>query len=319
MKSFAMKSGARMPALGLGTWKSAPGEVAAAVREAIRIGYRHFDCAPIYGNEAEIGSALAEVFASGDVKREDLWITSKLWNSCHGRENVVPALRRTLADLRLDYLNLYLVHWPVSLQHSIGIGYPQTAADFRGPDEVPLSETWAGMEDAFSLGLCHNIGVCNFSVAKLKRLAGSAKITPVVDQVESHPYLPQAELVRHCSENGIVLTAFAPLGSGDRPARVREAGDPVLMEDTVIASIATSRGISPAQVLIAWAIQRSTSLIPKSTNPVRLAQNFEAASLTLSETEMAAIAGIDTHYRFLKGALWTTEGSPYTQATLWDE
>jgi alcohol dehydrogenase (NADP+) len=252
------------------------------------------------------------------VKREELWITSKLWNSCHGRENVVPALRRTLTDLRLDYLNLYLIHWPVSLKQTIGTGYPQTAADFRRPDEVPVAETWAGREDEFSLGLCHNIGVCNFRVSKLNQLAGSARIMPVVDQVESHPYFPQTELLRHCSENGIILTAFAPLGSGDRPARVREAGDPVLLEDPVIAAIANRHGISPAQVLVAWAVQRGTSAIPKSTNPARLAQNFGAASLTLTEHEMNAIAGIDTRYRFLKGALWTIEGSPYTQETLWD-
>jgi alcohol dehydrogenase (NADP+) len=206
----------------------------------------------------------------------------------------------------------------VSLKQTIGTGYPQTAADFRRPDEVPVAETWAGMEDAFSLGLCHNVGVCNFSVTKLKQLAGSARIMPVVDQVESHPYLPQTELLHHCSENGIVLTAFAPLGSGDRPARVRDAGDPVLLDDPVVAAIAKSHGISPAQVLIAWAVQRGTSAIPKSTNPARLAQNFAAASLTLTEHEMNAIAGIDTRYRFLKGSLWTIEGSPYTQETLWD-
>jgi len=313
-----MREGGRMPALGLGTWKSASGEAGEAVREAIRTGFRHFDCSPIYGNEAEIGAALADAIAAGEVERDELWITSKLWNSCHGRENVVPALRRTLADLRLSYVDLYLVHWPVALQERVGIGYAKTAADFRAPEEAPIAATWAGMEDAFSLGLCWNIGVSNFSVTKLESLARTARIAPAVDQVESHPYLQQTDLLRYCGDNGIVLTAFAPLGSGDRPARVRTADDPVLMSDPVIASIAASHGLSPAQVMIAWAIQRGTSLIPKSTNPARIAQNFAAASVTLSEREMEAIAGIDRNHRFFKGALWTVEGSPYTQASLWD-
>lgn len=318
MKSFVMKNGGRMPALGLGTWKSAPGEVAAAVREAIRVGYRHFDCAPLYANENEIGSALAAAITAGEVKREDLWITSKLWNSFHGRENVVPALRRTLADLRLSYLDLYLIHWPVALQQRIGSGYPQSASDFRAPGEAPLAGTWAGLEDAYSLGLCRNIGVSNFSVSKLERLSRSARITPVVNQVESHPYLPQVKLLQYCTDNGIVLTAYAPLGSGDRPARVRTAEDPNLMTDSVITAIATRRGLSPAQVMIAWAIQRGTAVIPKSANPARIAQNFAAASIELTDAEMGAIAGIPRSHRFFKGALWTIEGSPYTQETLWD-
>lgn len=313
-----MKNGGRMPALGLGTWKSAPGEVGAAVREAIRAGYRHFDCAPIYGNEAEIGAALAAAIVGGEVKREELWITSKLWGSCHGRENVVPALRRTLADLRLEYVDLYLVHWPVALQERIGIGYPQSAADFRTPDEAPIAATWQGMEEALSLDLCRNIGVSNFTIAKLERLASAARIPPAVNQVESHPYLQQVDLLRYCNDNGVVLTAFAPLGSGDRPARVRAAGDPVLLNDPVITDIAARHGITPAQVMVAWAVQRGTSLIPKSTNPARLAQNIAAASISLAESDMSAIAAIDRGHRFFKGTLWTIDGSPYTQAALWD-
>jgi len=307
-----------MPALGLGTWKSAPGEVGAAVREAVRAGYRHFDCAPLYGNEVEIGAALADAIAAGEVKRDELWITSKLWNSFHGRDNVVPAIRRTLADLRLDYLDLYLIHWPVAFQERIGIGYPKSGADFRAPDEAPLADTWAGMEESLSLGLCRNIGVSNFTATKLVRLARTAKILPAVNQVESHPYLPQTGLLRHCADNGIVLTAYAPLGSGDRPARVRAADDPVLMDDPVIVEISARRGLTPAQVMIAWAVQRGTSLIPKSTNPARLAQNLAAASVTLTAADMTAIAGLDRGHRFIKGALWTIDGSPYTQATLWD-
>lgn len=318
MNSFAMKSGGRMPALGLGTWKSAPGEVGAAVREAIRAGYRHFDCAPIYANEAEIGAALADAISAGEVTRDRLWITSKLWGSCHGRDNVVPALRRSLADLRLDYVDLYLIHWPVALQERIGIGYPRSAADFRTPVEAPLAETWAGMEEAFSLGLCRNIGVSNFTATKLVRLARTAEIQPAVNQVESHPYLPQTALLRHCNDNGIVLTAYAPLGSGDRPARVRSVDDPVLMNEPVLSDIATRHGLAPAQVLVAWAVQRGTSLIPKSTNPARLAQNFAAASVSLTDAEMIAIAGLDRGHRFFKGSLWTIDGSPYTQKTLWD-
>lgn len=307
-----------MPAVGLGTWKSAPGEIAAVVREAIRMGYRHFDCAPIYGNEAEIGAALADAIAGGEVKREELWITSKLWGSCHGRGNVVPALRRTLADLRLDYVDLYLVHWPVAMQERVGIGYPKSGADFRTLLEAPLAETWAGMEEAHALGLNRNIGVSNFTVAKLERLARSAHVAPAVNQVESHPYLPQDELLEYCNSRAIALTAFAPLGSGDRPARVRTENDPVLLEDPVVAGIAASHGITPAQVLVAWAVQRGTSAIPKSTNPARLAQNLAAADIALTDAEMRAIASIERRHRFFTGALWTIDGSPYTQESLWD-
>ena len=317
MRTFEIGNGGRIPALGLGTWKSAPGEVGAAVREAIRVGFRHVDCAPLYGNEAEIGSALASAVAAGEAKRGDLWITSKLWNSCHKREDVIPALRRTLADLQLEYLDLYLIHWPVA--HKPGVLYAKTGADFLGPDEAPIGETWAAMEEAVALGLCRNIGVSNFTVAKMERLSRTATIVPAANQVESHPYFPQDELLQYCNKHGIVFTAFAPLGSGDRPARVRNEGDPVLLDDPVVKSIAGTRGVTPAQVLLAWAVQRGTSAIPKSANPVRIAQNFAAASLELGSDEMAAIAGIDRNYRFFKGTLWTFDGSPYSQEWLWDD
>ena len=306
-----------MPALGLGTWKSAPGEVGAAVEEAIRIGYRHIDCAAIYANEAEIGEALARCFAAGVVAREDLWITSKLWNDCHAPEHVGPALEQTLARLGLDYLDLYLVHWPVALRH--GKLLPEQPEDFVALSEIPLAATWAAMEDVAADGLARNIGVSNFSARKLEELIDDARVLPAVDQVELHPYLQQPALLDVCDRLGVVLTAYSPLGSGDRPARLREPDEPRLLDDPGIAAIAAAHGVSPAQVLIAWAIARGTAVIPKSVDPGRLAQNFAAAELRLSKADMAAIAELDRARRYVSGSFWAMPGGPYTLASLWDE
>src|SRR5580765_2024340 len=208
MKTLNFPNGDRMPIVGLGTWKSAPGEVYAAVREAIRIGYRHFDCARVYGNEAEIGNALRDAIGAGQVKREDLWITSKLWNNAHGRENVAGALAQSLQDLKLAYLDLYLIHWPIPLRP--GSTFPTTATDFMPPAEVPIESTWSGMEAAVSAGKARHIGVSNFSVKKLRSLSERCKIRPEVDQVEMHPLLQQPQLVKYCASQGIHMTAWAP-------------------------------------------------------------------------------------------------------------
>lgn len=314
--THVFENGDRMPLLGLGTWKSEPGELAPAIREAVGIGYRHLDCAPIYGNEAEVGEALADLFSKGGVRREELWVTSKLWNAHHLPGDVLPALKQTLRDLRLDHLDLHLMHWPVALRP--GIGLPQGPEDFLAPAEAPLSETWAAMEEAVDAGLCRHIGVSNFNPHKLRALSNGARIPPAVNQVECHPYLAQRELLDLCRAQGILLTAYSPLGSPDRPARVRKDEDPVLLEAPEIQAIAGRLEVSPAQVLLAWALQRGTSVIPKSVSPARLRQNFEAQQLKLDPSDMTAIEALDRGLRYIDGSFWCPPGSPYTREWLWE-
>jgi alcohol dehydrogenase (NADP+) len=315
MKFFELQAGGRMPALGLGTWKAEPGIVGPAVREALRIGYRHIDCAPIYLNQAEIGQALTEALEDGQVRRDELWITSKLWSSDHARGAVVPALERTLAELRLDYLDLFLIHWPVAFR--AGVGFPETPADFIAPEDAPLTATWAGMEEAVDKGLARHIGVSNFSAANIAELLSRASIAPAVNQVECHPYLAQRDLRAYCRDHGIVLTAYSPLGSGDRADALKRPHEPRLLDDRMILTVAEKHDISAAQVLIAWAIQRDTSVIPKSSDPERLRQNFAAAAIELEEEDMALVDGLDRGYRFIDGSFWCPDGSPYTVEWLW--
>jgi alcohol dehydrogenase (NADP+) len=287
------------------------------VREAIRLGYRHIDCASIYGNEPEIGNAIRDAITAGEVSRDELWITSKLWSNAHGRDAVEPALRRTLQDLGLDCLDLYLIHWPVPLQP--GVAFPSSAQDLRPPAEVPLIDTWAGMEAAVEAGLTRHIGVSNFSSTKLRDLLAHGRIRPEVNQVERHPLLQQPELVDFCKGEGIHLTAYSPLGSLDRPAFTKASDAPVLLENPVITAIAAEHGCTPAQVLIAWHLQGGISTIPKSVTPARLRENLAAATIQLSQADCDRIASLDQHQRLLDGSFWLMEGGPWTIQMLWDE
>jgi alcohol dehydrogenase (NADP+) len=315
-KAHSFAKGDSMPLLGLGTWKSDPGEVYAAVREAIRIGYRHIDCAALYGNEAEIGHALRDATRDGEVTRQDLWITSKLWSNAHGRGNVEPALRKTLKDLGLEYLDMYMVHWPIPLKPSAVL--PGSAADFLPLAEAPIHATWAGMEAAARAGLTRHLGVSNFSAKKLRELLPHCEIKPEVNQVELHPLLQQTELVAYCASQGIHVTAYAPLGSGDRPAFVKAPDAPVLLENPVIRSIAEAHACTPAQVLIAWLLARGISAIPKSVTPARLRENFAANDLELTQADLERIAALDRGYRLIAGAFWVVEGGPWSLQTIWD-
>lgn len=317
MKSVQFKNGDSMPTFGLGTWKSAPGEVYKAVKEAIRIGYRHIDCAPIYGNEAEVGQALTECVNEGLVRRDELWITSKVWNNAHASEDVLPAIQKTLTDLQIDYLDLLLIHWPVVIRK--GLTYHESGSDLISLDDIPIIETWRQMEVGVDKGLCRNIGVSNFSIVKLEALIEASRIKPEMNQVELHPYLQQPKMLDFCKDNNLHLTAYAPLGSGDRPDMLKTDNQPIILENPTIIEISERLNTTPAQLLISWAMHRGTVVIPKSVNADRLKQNLGSVELSLSEDDMEKIAKLDTHTRYVNGSFWALEGSPYTMDNLWDE
>ncbi|MEB3197973.1 MAG: aldo/keto reductase [Candidatus Sericytochromatia bacterium] len=317
MSTIRFANGDEMPLLGLGTWKSKPGEVYEAVKLALEMGYRHLDCAPIYGNEREVGQAVAEAIAAGVLTREELWITSKLWNNAHAPEDVLPALERTLQDLQTPYLDLWLIHWPVAFKPEVV--FPETPDGFLSLEAQPLGATWKGMEVVLKAGLARHIGVSNMSPTKLRAIAASATHPPEMNQVERHPYLAQPELVACARELGCHLTAYSPLGSPDRPPGLKAADEPVLLEDPAVVAIAQQRGGSPAQVLLAWSLQRGIAAIPKSVNATRLRQNLDACALQLSPEDLGALDQLDRHRRYVSGDLWAMPGAPYNLASLWDE
>jgi len=305
-----------MPALGLGTWKSEPEAVYGAVRSAIEVGYRHIDCAAIYQNEEEIGRAVTDAFRAGDVKRTELWITSKLWNDSHAPEHVRSALETSLKKLRLDYLDLYLIHWPVALRH--GVELPRGPEDFLSLSAIPLESTWAAMLEADEQGLVREIGVSNFSKRKIEQVRDATGRTPAVNQIELHPYLQQNELLRECRDLGVAVTAYSPLGSPDSAAMLGREDRILLTRHPTIVKIAEAHGATPGQVLIAWALARGTSVIPKSTHAGRIAENWAARDLALTPADMNAIAALDNHQRMVDGGFWFI-GETYSPRTLWDE
>jgi alcohol dehydrogenase (NADP+) len=314
MKRLTFSNDDSMPILGLGTWKSKPGEVYKAVREAIKIGFRHIDCAAIYVNEKEIGEALKDAFIERDVSRSDLWITSKLWNSSHKPAQVKPALQKTLADLQLSYLDLYLMHWPVAYKE--GIGFAQKAEEFLTQEEAPVSETWKALEDCKQLGLVRHIGLSNFNIAKLQEIQDIATMLPEMNQIELHPFLPQQKLVAYCHNHKIHLTAYSPFGSLDRQNKKED--EPRLFENEAVLKISETHNCAPAQILIAFAIARGIAVIPKSVSPIRLKQNFEAANIDLSTEELGTLLN-QPNFRFIDGTFFTFEGSPYSLSDLWEE
>jgi alcohol dehydrogenase (NADP+) len=276
----------QMPALGFGTLIPDAAVTITATRDALEAGFRHFDCAERYGNEREVGTALQAGIAAGRTAREDIFVTTKLWNNNHRPERVEPAFEASLDRLGLKYLDLYLIHTPFAFQP----GEDQDPRDQNGnllyDRDVTLLDTWRAMESLVDHGKCRAIGLSDISLNDLKPLYESARVKPAVVQVESHPYLPETELLQFCKEKGVVFLAFAPLGHGIKPG---------LLEDPVISAIAVRVGKTPAQVLLAWAVQRGTALLTTPRTAARAKENFDISRLP--EDALDEINRIQTRQR----------------------
>ncbi|WP_094549166.1 aldo/keto reductase [Petroclostridium xylanilyticum] len=313
-------TGAKIPGVGLGTFGSdrfTGEQIAEAVRGAISVGYRHIDCASVYGNEHLIGPVLKEAMEGG-IKREELWITSKVWNDMHGEGDVLLSCAKTLKDLKLDYLDLYLIHWPFPNYHA-----PGCSVDSRSPDAKPYihenyMKTWRQMERLVEMGLVRHIGTSNMTIPKLKLLLRDAKIKPACNEMELHPHFQQPELFKYCIDNGIQPIGFCPIGSPNRPDRDKTENDTVDIEDPVIVKIAQRLNVHPAVVCIKWAVQRGQIPIPFS---IRRDQYLSSLQCTvtdpLTDEEMKEIEGIDKNCRLIKGQvfLWK-DGQSWED--LWD-
>ena len=313
-----LHTGAKMPVIGLGTFGSdhvSAAEIAETVKCAALAGYRHFDCASVYGNEVEIGRAFEEIFRRG-IGRENLWITSKLWNDKHGEADVIASCRQSLADLRLDYLDLYLVHWPFPNFHPPGCDVSSRSPGARPYIHENYMKTWRQMEELVDMGLVRHIGTSNMTIPKLKLLLRDARIKPAVNEMELHPHFQQPEFFQFVLDNGMQPVGYCPIGSPGRPERDRTPEDTAPTEDPIIVQIAERHGIDPAVLCIKWAVQRGQTPIPFSINNYR-ANLAGIVSDPLSAEEMREIAAIDRNCRLIKGQVFLWKEGQSWEA-LWD-
>lgn len=313
-------TGAKIPAVGLGTFGSDrfSGEmIAEAVKGAIEAGYRHIDCAAVYGNEHLIGPMLREAMAGG-IRREELWITSKLWNDKHDEKDVIPACEKSLKDLQLDYLDLYLIHWPFPNYHAPGVDVSSRDPHAKPYIHENYMKTWRQLEKLVEIGLVRHIGTSNMTIPKLKLVLRDAAIKPAANEMELHPHFQQPEFFKFVMDNGIVPIGFSPIGSPTRPDRDKTADDTVDIEDPVIVKIAQRLNVHPAVVCIKWAVQRGQVPIPFSVYREQYISNLRAAVTDpLTDEEMQAIAGIDKNCRLIKGQVFLWKDNQ-TWEDLWD-
>lgn len=301
-----LADGTTLPSVGLGLWKIDRDQTADVVESALKMGYRHLDAACDYGNEAEAGEGIQRALGGGVCAREDLWVTSKLWNTYHAKEHVRPALERSLKDLRLDYLDLYLIHFPIAQRFvpfeerypPEWIYDPSASSPRIETAPVTIAETWAAMEDLVKAGLVKKIGICNFGCSLLRDLLNHAAVRPSVLQVESHPFLTQEKLLRYCQSEQIAVTAFSPLGAQSYFSLGMADPSESLMNHSLIHEVAAVQHRTPAQVLLRWGIQRGTAVVPKSSNEKRLRENLALFDFELSEAEMRSISRLNRNRRF---------------------
>lgn len=299
-------SKSKMPKVGFGLWKIPQTICADAVYNAISAGYRHLDSACDYGNEVQVGEGIKRAIEDGLCKREDLWITSKLWNTYHGKEHVGLALQRTLKDLQLDYLDLYLIHFPIAQKFvPFEERYPPewiTDPESTNPTmqlaSVSLMETWQAMEQLADQGLAKEIGVCNYNTGLLNDLMAYARIKPAALQVESHPYLTQERLMRLAADYGIQVTAFSPLGALSYLELDMAGANESVLEQEVVKAAAKRLAKTPAQIVLRWGVQRGNAIIPKTSRLERLAENLAIFDFELAEQEMQSISALNCNRRF---------------------
>ncbi|KAF7658023.1 hypothetical protein LDENG_00018330 [Lucifuga dentata] len=300
-RTIVLNDGTQMPVLGLGTWKSShlPRTlIQAAVEAAIAAGFRHIDTAYGYGNEVEIGKALRSKMQQGIIRRQDMFIVSKLWLTHHAPEDIPLCLNKSLNNLQLDYLDLYLIHFPVGLKKTGDELFPKKDGKLLTSD-IDYVDVWRGMEALQASGKVRSIGVSNFSILQLERLLDLCRVTPAVNQVELHPYLAQPELIEFCKLRNIALTAYSPFGSPGRPSELfRGDTDPCkLLEDPVIADIARKHKRTAAQVLLRYHVQQGVAVIPKSDRPHHILENTKIFDFSLTEEDMSTLRGLDRGWK----------------------
>lgn len=315
-----LSNGDKIPMVGMGTFGSdhVSGEaIAEAVIGAAEVGYRHFDCASVYGNEDLIGGALQRVMASG-VTRKDLWVTSKLWNDKHAEKDGIPSFQKSLNDLKLEYLDLYLVHWPFPNFHPAHCDVTARSPDAKPYIHENYMKTWRQLEKLVGMGLVRNIGTSNMTIPKLELLLRDATIKPQVNEMELHPHLQQQELFDYVRSKNMVPIGYCPLGSPNRPERDRTPSDTVDLEDPVVLSIAENHGIHPSAVCLKWGVQRGQVVIPMSVNPRNYLSNLKCVTTDpLTDEEMVALSTIDKNCRLVKGHVFLWKNGQ-TWEDLWD-